>query len=70
MMRETKLIPCPFCGGKKVDLWPVGRNAMGGTWESPVCSRCGATIHENFGTAEDTKAMVAAWNRRVEKSGD
>ena len=57
----SKLKPCPFCGCKTIERWPMD----GGKWESPVCLHCGATIHENFDTPKDTEAMIKAWNRRA-----
>lgn len=60
MSKQTILKPCPFCGLKRITLWP-----MPGGYGSPVCERCGATIHENFNTAETTDAMVKAWDRRA-----
>ena len=56
-----KLKPCPFCGCKTIERWPMDW----GKWESPVCLHCGATIHENFDTPKDTEAMMKAWNRRA-----
>jgi hypothetical protein len=46
-------------------LWPMGENSEGEQWASPVCSKCGATIYEYFGTEMNTEDMVAAWNRRA-----
>jgi Lar family restriction alleviation protein len=64
--KKPTLKPCPFCGSvRAVSLWPMGENSEGEQWASPVCSKCGATIHEYFGTEMFTEDMVAAWNRRT-----
>jgi hypothetical protein len=53
------LLPCPFCGNKKITMWPMGG------WYSPLCEQCGATICENCSTGPDTAKQIAAWNRRA-----
>ena len=63
-MKAECLLPCPFCGGKSIDMWPMREN----TYQSPVCEDCGATIHENYGTPETTDDMMNAWNRRVDNT--
>jgi hypothetical protein len=55
--------PCPFCGCKEIDDWPM-ESWSGHRYMSPVCVRCGATIHQNYGTEETTEAMNKAWDKR------
>lgn len=66
---KPKLLPCPFCGRKTIDEWPMKSMEDVGDYLSPYCARCGATINENFGTPETTEAMRKAWNRRTKLGG-
>jgi hypothetical protein len=59
---EKTLKPCPFCGEKRISLWPMAER-----WYSPLCQTCGATINENTNTGPVTSLQIAAWNRRAAK---
>ncbi len=62
-MPETKLKPCPFCGGKvKKVTSPVAGTQMF------VCDKCGADVC--FYGAEYGQKAVEAWNRRAENETD
>jgi Lar family restriction alleviation protein len=54
-MNETKLLPCPFCGGE-------ARRYTGNLdFHGVVCKKCGAKI---YGRATKASATIA-WNRRA-----
>ena len=55
-MNETKLKPCPFCGGKARRYY--GNHDMHGV----VCNKCGA---KQYGYANQASA-TKAWNRRAD----
>ena len=56
MTEETKLKPCPFCGGK-----PVIYKSMPDRRAWVMCSECGATSPSGF----REKTAIKAWNRRA-----
>ena len=56
MTEETKLKPCPFCGGKPV-IYKSMLNRM--VWV--VCSECDATSLSSF----NEETVIEAWNRRA-----
>ena len=56
---SDELRACPFCGCKEIDMWPMDG------FESPVCTRCGATICENFMTGPNTERQIEAWETRT-----
>lgn len=47
------LLPCPFCGGKDIELG----------FDYVACRKCGAEIIENWNGNES--AAKEAWNRRT-----
>ena len=51
----TELKPCPFCGGKDVEI----RDLKLGIYA--VCRRCGASIKFSHSIVD----VIAAWNRRA-----
>ena len=51
----TELKPCPFCGGKDVEI----RDLKLGVYA--VCRRCGASIKSSNSIVD----VIAAWNRRA-----
>lgn len=57
-MPETKLKPCPFCGGK-VNIFKA---PLRGTIMF-VCKKCGADVC--FYGAEHMPKAAEAWNRRA-----
>lgn len=60
----TKLLPCPFCGGRaeRIDI-EAGENAGG---SCVCCTVCEASGSVEFGRKEN---FVANWNRRANPSG-
>lgn len=54
-----KLKPCPFCGGSDID---IRTDDNGLSWYS-FCKDCGVMC----GYAMNKKAVINAWNRRVER---
>ena len=57
-MSETKLKPCPFCGGEvRLFIAPIKSTTMF------ICKKCGADVCF-FGAEHQPKANKA-WNRRV-----
>lgn len=54
-MTETKLKPCPFCGGKP----DLGSYSSSGNW-IVVCSKCEAETQ----VYETEQEVVKAWNAR------
>jgi len=59
---KEKLKPCPFCGEKNIDLWPL--EDRGRKFKAPVCNNCGGTICENYVAGPSTKKLIKLWNRR------
>ncbi len=55
-MSKEKLKPCPFCGGKKIDINP---NTFKDRWEIG-CEICWAGVDR-----KDRKVAIKAWNRRT-----
>lgn len=58
-MREAKLKPCPFCGGKAAAIWN-GAFDKDNYWVR--CWECGAETP----IYESEKEAKEAWNRRAE----
>ena len=63
-----KLKPCPFCGGEAHLFVNDGIRV--------ICPKCGATtkclidtMTANGVSGNATKAVIEAWNRRVEENG-
>lgn len=74
---ELKLLPCPFCGGTKIDAC----EGSSFRWWQAYCAGCGATSGEvrrqtlGEGTNQqwDAQARVdafAEWNRRAQQNTD
>ncbi len=62
-MPETKLKPCPHCGGKvRIVVSPIKGTYMF------ICDKCGADVCF-YGTEYGQKA-VEAWNRRTGNETD
>lgn len=65
-MRETKLKPCPFCGGSAFtskEIYPTGEEAWHVLhWEDGNCFIAN-TINGDYDTEEEA---IEAWNRRTE----
>ena len=61
MTEETKLKPCPFCGGK-----PVIYKSISDRKAWVMCSECGATSSSGF----REKTAIRAWNRRTNDDND
>jgi len=57
-MSETKLKPCPFCGGEP----RIIKGLVAGV-TMIVCTKCRATV--SFGGSEREEDAKKAWNRRV-----
>lgn len=55
-MNETKLLPCPFCGGKNINLVDYSEVIV-----FVQCDDCCATF-PHFDTKEEA---INAWNRRA-----
>lgn len=63
-MRDTKLKPCPFCGGKASisSDTEATRDSQGRLWAfTVVCDSCCATS----GLTYSPERATEAWNRRV-----
>ena len=58
-MAGTKLLPCPFCGGK-AHIWNSGYFYNG------KCYKCGCTLSGN-GYVTEAEA-IEAWNTRAERT--
>jgi Lar family restriction alleviation protein len=56
-MGETKLKPCPFCGGEAI----MRDNKLGCTIWIVGCRKCGA----DAGFRTDKEEAIKAWNTRV-----
>ena len=67
-----KLLPCPFCGGRKVSV----HEGSTFRWRFAACDNCGAQTGEvrcqtmGDGTKEEWEAQaklyaIAEWNRRA-----
>lgn len=59
-MKEMRLKPCPFCGGKSSMLGEFGWNSVDTQWYWVRCKECDAMIPAY--TSEEQAAD--AWNRR------
>jgi len=55
MSNETKMEPCPFCGGED-----ISKSNLGGCWEM-ACKKCWAKT----GLQNELGEAIAAWNRRA-----
>lgn len=62
MTADQKLLPCPFCGGRRIDAnFSLGQDMKGGYTYSAGCWKCSAT-----GPVRTTPERAAeAWNRRA-----
>lgn len=67
-MSETKLKPCPFCGGvARIDSKRADSTPTNGTWSSEArvwryrCEASCCNMHWKF----SRDAAIAAWNRRT-----
>lgn len=60
-MNEIKLLPCPFCGSTKIEIW---HSSFG---VSVKCEECGANSGWKIEPNEESKEKaVMVWNRRVD----
>lgn len=65
MTDTTKLLPCPFCGGKaELNTW--GNDRDGCHVAKVICDSCSASA-DSFETQDQA---IAAWNRRASPSPD
>ena len=56
----SELLPCPFCGGKHLEV-----SHHDPVWRTVVCRKCLA-----FGPDKKSEAeAIAAWNTRTEAKG-
>lgn len=61
---DTKLKPCPFCGGKaKVYETNLGMDCF--SWWNVECNDCEASM-EGFGSE---RVAIRVWNTRIEEVG-
>lgn len=60
-MADERLKPCPFCGSKRIQLFPSNGEIFDDMWES-FCWDCSA--RGPLGKTE--KGIVRQWNRRKE----
>jgi Lar family restriction alleviation protein len=66
MTGETKLAPCPFCGGKKVNICATdfdGAKAYAATCRTRGCH--GAIFQLGYGLFASQEEAAAAWNTRT-----
>ena len=62
MTDETKLLPCPFCGGEAKQR-TLTEDEFGNEGADVIeCSQCCASSHIEFGRKEN---LVSAWNTRA-----
>lgn len=54
--QEKKLLPCPFCGCRKIQILPQPNG-----WLSVRCTACATTKKE---VTQHLKQIVASWNAR------
>ena len=59
-MENRELKPCPFCGGKEVEI--KGLDHFGIMVFNAMCKKCYAT----GGVARTQEQATQAWNRRAE----
>lgn len=65
MTDTTKLLPCPFCGGKaELNTW--GNDRDGCHVAKVICDSCSASA-DSFETQDQA---ITAWNRRASPSPD
>lgn len=59
------LKPCPFCGGTKVNFYPLHRQATHRAHPFVVCHECSARINGEEGDYSlGAETAIAAWNTR------
>lgn len=57
-MKNTKLKPCPFCGGEAKFQSYITEVAV-------LCLNCRAKIVYRYKTTQSVYNVIAAWNRRI-----
>lgn len=58
----AELLPCPFCGGKDLDIFiPVNKGTIG---RAVLCNSCNTRV--GFPMAYDEIQAAEYWNRRVD----
>lgn len=65
-MMETKLLPCPFCGGEA-----IAEDLLGDYWHV-YCQQCkaGTSIFNESDLGNTKEQAIEAWNTRHEKTCD
>lgn len=69
MMNDTKLLPCPFCGGEAYYRTPQHINGTAFDSMMIECKKCGASPYAvevyQYDDEENKRAAIAKfWNRR------
>ena len=63
---DTKLLPCPFCGGEAERYTIMEGDEVANVGGDVIsCTKCGASSHVEFGEKAN---LVDAWNRRASPS--
>jgi restriction alleviation protein, lar family len=70
-MPETKLKPCPFCGGKAYYRTPTHLKGTAFDVMTVECKQCGASpyaveVYENDTEENKRKTIAEFWNRRAD----
>jgi Lar family restriction alleviation protein len=66
--KGMRIEPCPFCGGRHVQLAPYGEDTVEGIPVWMECRDCGAAGPKDFvaGRAFARTVALQNWNRRAE----
>lgn len=62
-MTETKLKPCPFCGGKAIMHYETTLDGLPRI--EIICTNCPINLGYIVVTKEGTEDIVALWNTRA-----